>query len=206
MNNNSLVPEAIRRKMSESHKGMKMSPTHCANISKGLRGRIFSPEHRKKLSEAALERYRNGWSPNKGRKHTPEQNAAISALFKGRPLSEATKQKVRLALLGRKRSPESIKKMCLTRIASNLRGANSPVWKGGKRYYFHKYARITWEEHNGMKIPPRYYIHHIDGNYRNNNPKNLQLVTAQEHSRIHPYDPKCRVYKKKSDSVKTAPV
>lgn len=204
MNNNSLVPEATRRKMSESHKGMKMSPAHCANISKGLKGRIFSPEHRQKISEAQLEKYRNGWSPNKGRKHTPEQNAMISAMFKGRPMNEATKEKLRLSHLGKKWSPEFKEKWRQIRIGLNRKGADSPHWKGGSRYYFHKYARIIWEEHNGVKIPPGHHIHHIDGNYRNNNPENLQLLTPEEHLQLHPYDPACRDYKKKPRNNSTA--
>jgi hypothetical protein len=50
--------------------------------------------------------------------------------------------------------------------------------------------RKIYEEHYGP-IPKEddcgrpYHVHHIDGNRRNNNITNLQLVTAQEHYDIH---------------------
>lgn len=51
------------------------------------------------------------------------------------------------------------------------------------------YRRI-WEQHNNQKIPKdnqgrSYEIHHIDGNHDNNHPSNLQLVTIEEHYKIH---------------------
>jgi hypothetical protein len=188
MDNVNLTPGEIRRRK---------------NISKKLRGRKLSPEHCQKIKASALERYRNGWNPNKGRKFRPEQYESRSAMMTGRKLSDATKQKLRLINLGKKPSPEAIEKMRRTKITLNLKGPKSPVWQGGQDGWFHKYARIIWEENHGIQIPGGYYIHHVDGNCRNNDPANLQLVTPLEHSRIHPYDPKCRIYKRKSDIIKT---
>jgi general stress protein YciG len=45
--------------------------------------------------------------------------------------------------------------------------------------------RKVWERYHNRKIPAGYEIHHIDGNYSNNNIENLQLVTIEEHLRIH---------------------
>ena len=45
----------------------------------------------------------------------------------------------------------------------------------------HKYV---WEYYNG-KIPSGYDIHHIDGNKANNDISNLQLLTREEHKRLH---------------------
>lgn len=45
--------------------------------------------------------------------------------------------------------------------------------------------RKIWERHHNIKIPEGHEIHHIDGDYRNNDPENLQLVTIEEHLNIH---------------------
>jgi hypothetical protein len=44
--------------------------------------------------------------------------------------------------------------------------------------------RKIYEQHHGP-IPPGLEIHHIDGDYTNNNPANLIAVTIQEHYNIH---------------------
>lgn len=44
--------------------------------------------------------------------------------------------------------------------------------------------RKIYEQHYGP-YPADYEIHHIDGDYTNNNPANLQAVTIQEHFDIH---------------------
>lgn len=43
---------------------------------------------------------------------------------------------------------------------------------------------LVWENKNG-KIPFGYQIHHIDFNKINNDISNLQLVTPEEHTKIH---------------------
>lgn len=45
--------------------------------------------------------------------------------------------------------------------------------------------RKLWENYFNKKIPPGYEIHHIDGNFNNNDITNLQLVTMEEHLEIH---------------------
>ena len=45
----------------------------------------------------------------------------------------------------------------------------------------HKYV---WEFYNG-KIPKGYEVHHIDGNRANNDISNLQLLTSEEHKKLH---------------------
>jgi len=44
--------------------------------------------------------------------------------------------------------------------------------------------RKIYEQHYGP-IPHGLEIHHIDGDYTNNNPSNLKAVTIQEHYDIH---------------------
>lgn len=50
--------EEAKQEMCKVRKGVKLSNVHKQKISYTLKGRIFSPEHRKKLSEAALIRER----------------------------------------------------------------------------------------------------------------------------------------------------
>ena len=51
----------------------------------------------------------------------------------------------------------------------------------GKRKRMHVYV---WEYFNGP-VPKGYHIHHIDGDKSNNNIKNLQLLLAMEHEKLH---------------------
>ena len=51
----------------------------------------------------------------------------------------------------------------------------------GKRVFDHV---IVWEKYFG-KVPDGMQIHHKDGNKKNNNIENLQLVTPLEHKRLH---------------------
>lgn len=44
--------------------------------------------------------------------------------------------------------------------------------------------RRIWIEHNG-EIPEGYAVHHIDGNWRNNDISNLQMMTTVDHMRQH---------------------
>ena len=46
--------------------------------------------------------------------------------------------------------------------------------------------RLVLEKHlNKIINSKKYAVHHIDGNKRNNNIKNLQVLTPLEHLRIH---------------------
>ena len=79
----------------------------------------------------------------------------------------------------------------------------SPNWKGGIRkrkagrlmIYApdHPYSsagyvwihRLVLEKLLGRPLEPGELVHHIDGDPTNNNPDNLQIVTASEHAKIH---------------------
>lgn len=45
--------------------------------------------------------------------------------------------------------------------------------------------RKIWEEHNQQTIPKGYHIHHIDGNHDNNDPLNLECLSAKDHWEKH---------------------
>jgi len=40
----------------------------------------------------------------------------------------------------------------------------------------------------GRNLKPDEVVHHIDGNKKNNNPKNLLICTQEEHERLHFYN------------------
>lgn len=46
------------------------------------------------------------------------------------------------------------------------------------------YKKI-WERHHNKPLPENMEIHHIDGNFNNNDPSNLLAVTIEEHLKIH---------------------
>jgi hypothetical protein len=45
--------------------------------------------------------------------------------------------------------------------------------------------RVIAEKIAGRKLQTNEHVHHIDGNRHNNNPVNLQILTAEEHARLH---------------------
>jgi hypothetical protein len=53
-----------------------------------------------------------------------------------------------------------------------------------KRIQSRIYRKI-FESHYKIKIPKGKHIHHIDGNRENNDPKNLIMVSPEEHYKIH---------------------
>lgn len=57
-------------------------------------------------------------------------------------------------------------------------GKKCPNWKGGSHPYWQELSRKVWEKHHGRKIPKGHIIHHKDDNYKNINPKNLELIAS----------------------------
>lgn len=53
--------------------------------------------------------------------------------------------------------------------------------EGNKNKRLH---RVIWEEHFG-KIPKDFIIHHKDGNVKNNNINNLEMLSKFEHNSLH---------------------
>lgn len=56
--------------------------------------------------------------------------------------------------------------------------------KNGKVRPFFK-AMFIYSHAHQCEIPEGYQVHHIDGNWTNNDPRNLQLLTKEEHWKIH---------------------
>jgi len=81
--------EEVRRKMSESCKGRKISEEHKKKISAANKGRKWTDEQRQRMSDAM-----------KGREYKDEWKKKLSASLTGKPLSEEHKKKLALAKLG----------------------------------------------------------------------------------------------------------
>lgn len=61
--------------------------------------------------------------------------------------------------------------------------------RSGRDYYYNSWNRIylhryLWEKKNG-KIPDGFELHHIDKNALNNSLENLQILTIDEHKKLH---------------------
>jgi len=64
-------------------------------------------------------------------------------------------------------------------------GADSPNWKGGSSSWCHHEARRVWEEYWGEPVSKGYFLHHIDGNYANNDITNLIAMKRGKHNWLH---------------------
>ena len=61
----------------------------------------------------------------------------------------------------------------------------TPEWynKKSRRVFTH---HVRYCEHHGLdRVPPGMVVHHIDHNRSNNDPSNLVMMTASEHTRLH---------------------
>lgn len=102
------ISEDTRRKMSEAHKGKKLSEEHRNIVIKTLRntkGISFSEEHRRKISEAkknmSEETRRKMSEAKKGKPFSEEHRRKIGEGGKGRIFSEESRRKMSEAALAR---------------------------------------------------------------------------------------------------------
>jgi hypothetical protein len=78
------------------------------------------------------------------------------------------------------RTPEHCEAISQTAKERFANPENHPRWKGGDRTYFRNKAR----EIMGI-TDPNLHVHHVDGNWRNNNLTNLMVLTKGDHSTLH---------------------
>lgn len=111
-----LRPKYNSAKKAGSTLGLIISPEGRARMSEGQKGKVFSEEHRRKLSEKLTGR---PCSPkalaalrgNKGRKHSPETVEKNRQAHTGFRHSDAAKKKLSALWKGREFSPEHRKKL-----------------------------------------------------------------------------------------------
>lgn len=100
-----LTPEQRKRQLAaaEKRRGTRLSAAHRQKISERMKGntigcgRISSPETRKKLSELAYKRYKNGEHPAKGLKRSEETKVKMSLARKGKKCSAEARAKMSAA-------------------------------------------------------------------------------------------------------------
>lgn len=88
-----------------------ITPLANSKRSEKLKGRVFSEEHRKKLSDAAKTRSEAVLEKIREQNRSPERRALSSKTHKGKVVSEETKQKMSQASKGRKMSDTAKSKM-----------------------------------------------------------------------------------------------
>ena len=178
-----------RRKIRESHTGMKLSPEHCRNISESKKGeknphygKETSLETRKKISDA-----------KKGKKHTLKSRRKMSDAQKGRKISLGHRRKLSDAKKGKKLSLETCRKM-----SGAHRGEKCHFWRGGISFepyppeFNGTLKRLIKERDNYTCQNPRcdhtntiLDVHHIDYNKENKHPSNLITLCHSCHSKTN---------------------
>lgn len=113
---------------------------------------------------------------------------------------------------GRVLSAESRAKISYAR--SQIKGEQSPSWKGGRRIGYYGYIDIFRPDHPrargngyvfehilvaeakiGRSLLPEEVVHHHDRNKQNNSPDNLEVIFREQHSRIHARKPEGLILK-----------
>ena len=97
-----------------------------------------------------------------------------------RPFTEDHKQKIADALSGVPKTKEHRERLSIVCKERYKDPSQCPWWKGGKRSFYHKIARQV----AGVS-DPNMAVHHIDGDYTNNAPENLEVMTREEHDSLH---------------------
>ena len=126
---------------------------------------------------------------------------------KGIPWNLKTKLKMRQAKIlnpvcywtGKKRPLSTKKKISRTRINRKCGvGPKNPNWKGGKKFdrgykmvqvskgIYRPEHRLIIKKKLGLKrLSSKLVVHHKNGNKKNNNPNNLELLTRSQHINLH---------------------
>ena len=81
---------------------------------------------------------------------------------------------------------------------------NIEFYKKENYYANHVFGRLhryVWGYYNGI-IPENYCIHHIDFNRSNNDISNLELITREEHNKLHALDSNLGKYNRSPEHKK----
>ena len=140
-------------------------------------------EHKNKIRES-LKRYY-------------AEHGTRPAWNKGVPTSDKTKEKQKEAKhrhptrywLGKHRDKKTINAMQegLKKWSEgqDFHGEHARNWIGGTSTYWRNEARKIMSEELGRELLSSEIVHHIDGNYENNNVNNLVITNRSSHMKIH---------------------
>lgn len=123
-----------RAKMSRSHKGVPLSPSHNANSIAGRTGSKRSLETRERMRLAQLGKRLSDETKAKireirtGSKASDEAKRNMSASKFGHPTSLETRNKIARALTGRKHSAETLERLRLAKVG------------------YHGSSKLTWDD------------------------------------------------------------
>jgi len=111
----------------------------------------------------------------KGVKLTDEHRKNISEAKKGKKATEETKRKMSISQKKRGKWNEQQKK----RLSFKRFGKLNPNWKEGKYTAdnYRRTARKIMAKHLGRPLLSKENVHHMDGDYTNNNIDNLYLFS-----------------------------
>lgn len=169
-----------------ANKGKSHSEEWNRKIGLPKVGKARSEETKRKLSESLKGRFTGKDNVNYGKtlseEHKKKLSDANKGRFVGRPISEAQKKF----------------------LSESRKGEGNPMWKGGRRRHIdgyikiwkpdHPYAdhdgyvfehRLVMEKHLGRYLTKDEEVHHKNKKKYDNRIKNLQLMTKEEHSKLH---------------------
>jgi hypothetical protein len=114
-------------------KGSKMTPEQCANVSRGLKGRVFTDKHRANIGKRHL-----------GRKLSDEAKKAISDKAKERNADPDYRKNLAIKMTGKKQSSDTIAK----RVAKNTGKKRTPDQRANisKSLVGHVFSEATKEK------------------------------------------------------------
>lgn len=183
-----VVSEATRRKLSKTHKGRKFSEEHIRKLTEINRARIYN---QKDINNSFYGKHHSQATKDKIR----QSNSGRPSSNKGRKLSKEIREKMSKAAMGKKLSPETKEKL---RIANS--GEKHPNWKGGKSFEpyplgWNKTCKEQIRYRDGYKCQlcgcpevengRRLDVHHIDYDKENLNPQNLISLCNRCHSKTN---------------------
>ena len=170
-------------------KGKKLSDEHKRKISEARKGIVFSDEQKKKMSEARLGKKNPGHS--KWMKEHPV------SYWKGKKRYPETIEKMKAAKgkdhwhYGGIDSNETKKKRAESRTVHHAGDIWINDYDSARRSIKMEdgsvmmYARYLMQEKIGRKLTSADIVHHIDGNWKNDNIDNLILMTRSSHMEYH---------------------